>query len=337
MAKIQQINRDGDLPGFAAYRIRGLYPVSGGGPALQSVLDDIFVEVSEAVAAGARFIVLSDRDSDAGWAPIPSLLLTAAVHHHLIREKTRTQVGLVVEAGDVREVHHVALLIGYGASAVNPYLAMESVEDLAARGLVPVEPEQAVRNLIKALGKGVLKVMSKMGISTVASYHGAQVFEALGLDHVLVDRYFTGTSSKLGGVGLEVVAEEAARRHEVAYPRSGVRPSHRTLDVGGEYQWRREGELHLFNPETVFRLQHSTRARRYDVFKQYTKAVDQQSERLMTLRGLLRFKDASATGRTPLALEEVESVEAIVRRFSTGAMSYGSISQEAHETLAIAM
>ena len=290
LAKIQHINRDGDLPGFATARIRGLYPVAGGGPALHNALDDIFVEVSEAVAAGARFIVLSDRDSDADWAPIPSLLLTAAVHHHLIRQKTRTQVGLVVEAGDVREVHHVALLIGYGASAVNPYLAMESVEDLAARGLVPVEPEQAVRNLIKALGKGVLKVMSKMGISTVASYHGAQVFEAVGLDQVLVDRYFTGTSSKLGGIGLEVVAEEVARRHEVAYPRSGVRPSHRTLDVGGEYQWRREGELHLFNPETVFRLQHSTRARRYDVFKQYTKAVDEQSERLMTLRGLFGFR-----------------------------------------------
>jgi glutamate synthase (NADPH/NADH) large chain len=319
LAKIQHINRDGDLPGFATARIRGLYPVAGGGPALHNALDDIFVEVSEAVAAGARFIVLSDRDSDSDWAPIPSLLLTAAVHHHLIREKTRTQVGLVVEAGDVREVHHVALLIGYGASAVNPYLAMESVEDLAVRGLVPVEPEQAVRNLIKALGKGVLKVMSKMGISTVASYHGAQVFEAVGLDHVLVDRYFTGTSSKLGGIGLEVVAEEVARRHEVAYPRSGVRPSHRTLDVGGEYQWRREGELHLFNPETVFRLQHSTRARRYDVFKQYTQAVDEQSE------------------RPPVPISVVEPVESIVPRFSTGAMSYGSISQEAHENLAIAM
>ncbi|HEX4698211.1 MAG TPA: glutamate synthase large subunit [Actinomycetes bacterium] len=338
LAKIQQINRDGDLPGFAAYRIRGLYPVSGGGPALQSVLEDIFTEVSEAVEAGARLIVLSDRDSDSEWAPIPSLLLTSAVHHHLIREKTRTQVGLVVEAGDVREVHHVALLVGYGASAVNPYLAMETVEDLATRGLVDVPADVAVRNLIKALGKGVLKVMSKMGISTVASYHGAQVFEAVGLDQRFVERYFTGTSSKLGGIGLEVLAQEVARRHAVAYPRGGdLAPAHRTLDVGGEYQWRREGELHLFNPETVFRLQHATRARRYDVFKQYTAAVDEQSERLMTLRGLLRFKDASATGRVPLPLEEVEPVEAIVRRFSTGAMSYGSISQEAHETLAIAM
>ncbi len=335
LAKIQHINRDGDLPGFATHRIRGLYPVAGGGPALHNALDDIFLEVSEAVAAGARFIVLSDRDSDADWAPIPSLLLTAAVHHHLIRQRTRTKVGLLVEAGDVREVHHVALLVGYGASAVNPYLAMESVEDLAVRGLVPVAPDVAVRNLIKALGKGVLKVMSKMGISTVASYHGAQVFEAVGLDHQLVDRYFTGTSSVLGGIGLDVIAEEVARRHTVAYPRSSDAPSsHRTLQIGGEYQWRREGELHLFNPETVFRLQHATRARRYDVFQQYTRAVDEQSERLMTLRGLFRFRTGE---RTPVPIEEVEPVEAIVKRFSTGAMSYGSISQEAHETLAIAM
>ena len=271
LAKIVHINRDGDLPGLAAQRISGLYPVAGGGPALQLSLEHIFEEVTEAVDAGARLIVLSDRDSDAQWAPIPSLLLTSAVHHHLIRTKTRTQVALIVAAGDVREVHHVALLIAYGASAVNPYLAMESVEDLALHGLVPgVTPEQAVRNLIKALGKGVLKVMSKMGISTVASYHGSQVFEAVGLDQKLVDRYFTGTSSKLGGIGLEVLAAEVAARHGVAYTSRRASSAHRSLDVGGDYQWRREGELHLFNPETVFRLQHATRARRYDVFKQYT-------------------------------------------------------------------
>jgi len=335
LAKIEHINRDGDLPGFAATRISGLYRVRGGGAALRDRLEEIFAEVSAAVAGGARFVVLSDRDSDTELAPIPSLLLTSAVHHHLVREKTRTQVGLVVEAGDVREVHHVALLIGYGASAVNPYLAMETVEDLARSGLIPgVDPATAVRHLIKALGKGVLKVMSKMGISTVASYHGAQVFEALGLDQDLVDRYFTGTSSKLGGVGLDVLAEEVARRHAVAYPRGGDRPAHRTLEVGGEYQWRREGELHLFNPETVFRLQHATRARRYDIFKQYTQAVDEQAERLMTLRGLFRFKQGV---RAPVPLEEVEPASEIVKRFSTGAMSYGSISKEAHETLAIAM
>ena len=197
--------------------------------------------------------------------------MTAAVHHHLVREKTRTQVGLIVEAGDVREVHHVALLIGYGAAAVNPYLAMESVEDLARDGFyVKAEPEVAVANLVKALGKGVLKVMSKMGVSTVASYTGAQIFEALGLSQELVDKYFTGTTSKLGGVGLDELAEEVARRHRVAYPRDGIAPSHRDLEMGGEYQWRREGELHLFDPETVFRLQHATREGRYDVFKQYT-------------------------------------------------------------------
>ena len=335
LAKIQHINRDGDLPGFDATRISGLYRVSGGGTALRERLEEIFGEVTAAVDRGARFIVLTDRDSDAQWAPIPSLLLTSAVHHHLIRAGTRTQVGLVVEAGDVREVHHVALLVGYGASAVNPYLAMETVEDLAIHGLVAdVAPDQAVRNLIKALGKGVLKVMSKMGISTVASYHGAQVFEAVGLEQEMVDRYFTGTSSKLGGIGLDVLAEEVARRHSLAYPPGGAQPTHRTLDIGGEYQWRREGELHLFNPETVFRLQHATRARRYDVFKQYTAAVDTQSERLMTLRGLFRFKDDQ---RPAVPLDEVEPVESIVRRFSTGAMSYGSISKEAHETLAVAM
>lgn len=338
LAKIRHINREGDHPGFITHVARGLYDVAGGGDALARRLEEICEEVSAAIADGARVIVLSDRHSKADLAPIPSLLLTAAVHHHLVREKTRTQVGLLVEAGDVREVHHVALLIGYGAAAVNPYLAMESVEDLARDAYyVTAEPEKAVANLVKALGKGVLKVMSKMGVSTVASYTGAQIFEALGLSQELVDRYFTGTTSKLGGIGLDVIAEEVARRHRVAYPTSGISPAHRDLAIGGEYQWRREGEPHLFDPETVFRLQHATRQGRYDVFKQYTSRVDEQSQRLMTLRGLFRFKDAEATGRGPIPIEEVEPVEAIVKRFSTGAMSYGSISQEAHETLAIAM
>ena len=299
-------------------------------------IDEICAEVSAAIADGARIIVLSDRHSTADLAPIPSLLLTGAVHHHLVREKTRTQVGLVIEAGDVREVHHVALLIGYGAAAVNPYLAMETVEDLARDGyFVDVEPEKAVKNLVKSLGKGVLKVMSKMGVSTVASYTGAQIFEAVGLSQALVDRYFTGTTSKLGGIGLDTIAEEVARRHRKAYPVDGLPPAHRSLEIGGEYQWRREGEPHLFDPETVFRLQHSTRTGRYDIFKQYTARVDEQSERLMTLRGLFRFRRRAAA--TPIPIEEVEPVSEIVKRFSTGAMSYGSISQEAHETLAIAM
>ncbi len=338
LVKIRHINRDGDLPGFVTHVSRGLYDVQGGGAALARRLEEICEEVSAAISLGARIIVLSDRHARAEKAPIPSLLMTAAVHHHLVREKTRTQVGLIVEAGDVREVHHVALLIGYGAAAVNPYLAMESVEDLARdRFYVTTEPEVAVTNLVKGLGKGVLKVMSKMGVSTVASYTGAQIFEALGLSQELVDKYFTGTTSKLGGVGLDQLAEEVARRHRVAYPRDGIAPPHRDLEMGGEYQWRREGELHLFDPETVFRLQHATREGRYDVFKQYTARVNEQSERLLTLRGLFRFKDAEGSGRAPIDIDEVEPVSGIVKRFSTGAMSYGSISQEAHETLAIAM
>jgi glutamate synthase (NADPH/NADH) large chain len=334
LSKIVHMNADGDLPGYATHVVRGLYEVSGGSVAMKARLEEIFVEVSTAITAGARFVVLSDRDSSRDLAPIPTLLLTSAVHHHLIREKTRTQVGLLVEAGDVREVHHVALLIGFGAAAVNPYLAMESVEDLIRSGAIAgLSTDKAVKNLIKALGKGVLKVMSKMGISTVASYRGAQVFEAIGLSQELIDSYFTGTVSQLGGIGLEVVAEEVSARHATAYPLDAVRLPHRKLDVGGEYQWRREGEPHLFDPDTVFRLQHSTRARRYDVFKEYTARVDEQSERLMTLRGLFQF----AAGQTAVPIDEVEPVSAIVARFNTGAMSYGSISQEAHETLAVAM
>lgn len=338
LAKIRHINRDGDRPGFVTHVARGLYEVEGGGAAMAARISEICAEVSAAIADGARIIVLSDRHSTSELAPIPSLLLTGAVHHHLVREKTRTQVGLLVEAGDVREVHHVALLVGYGAAAVNPYLAMESVEDLARAGYyVTADPQVAVKNLVKALGKGVLKVMSKIGVSTVASYTGAQIFEAVGLAQEFVEQYFAGTTSKLGGVGIDTIAQEVAMRHAAAYPRSGVSPSHRELAIGGEYQWRREGEPHLFDPETVFRLQHATRAGRYDVFKQYTSRVDEQSERLMTLRGLFRFKNAEQGGRAPISVDEVEPVEAIVKRFSTGAMSYGSISQEAHETLAIAM
>ncbi|MEU8352597.1 glutamate synthase large subunit, partial [Streptomyces sp. NPDC048845] len=336
LAKLIHINADGDLPGLAAATLSGLYRVSGGGESLAARIAEICAEADNAIAGGARLIVLSDRHSDAEHAPIPSLLLTSAVHHHLIRTKQRTQVGLLVEAGDVREVHHVALLIGYGAAAVNPYLAMESVEDLVRAGtfLTDVEAEQAIRNLIKALGKGVLKVMSKMGISTVASYRGAQVFEAVGLDPEFVEQFFHGTATKIGGAGLDIIAQEVAARHAKAYPVSGIAPAHRALEIGGEYQWRREGEPHLFDPDTVFRLQHSTRSRRYDIFKQYTERVNEQSERLMTLRGLFALK---AGEREPVSLDEVEPASEIVKRFSTGAMSYGSISKEAHETLAIAM
>lgn len=335
LAKIRHMNKDGDMPGFSVHVVRGLYDVAGGGRALKEKIDEICADVSRAVADGARIIVLSDRHSNADLAPIPSLLLTGAVHHHMVREKLRTQAGLIVETGDVREVHHVALLIGFGATAVNPYLALETGEDLAREGVFVqgVEPAKAARNVVYGLGKGVLKVMSKMGVSTVSSYTGAQIFECIGLSQDVVDAYFTGTSSKLGGVGLDVIAAEVAARHAVAYPTSGI-VGPRQLEVGGEYQWRREGPEHLFDPETVFRLQHSTRTGRYDIFKQYTSRVDDQSERLMTLRGLFAFKDGE---RPSIPIDEVEPVSEIVKRFSTGAMSYGSISQEAHETLAIAM
>ena len=335
LAKIIHVNADGDQPGFASHVVRGLFPIAGGGRSLVARLDQIRQEVSNAINDGARIIVLSDRDGDAENAPIPSLLLTSAVHHHLIREKSRTKVGLVVESGEVREVHHVALLIGFGAAAVNPYLAMESAEDLVRQGVITgITPEKAVRNLIKSLGKGVLKVMSKMGVSTIASYTGAQIFEAIGLSTEVIEEYFVGTTSRLGGVGIEIIAQETIKRHHIAYPPGGGIPGSMKLQIGGEYQWRREGEPHLFDPETVFTLQHATRSKRFDVFKRYTTRVDDQSKRLMTLRGLLTLKQGV---RTPISIDDVEPVSEILKRFATGAMSYGSISQEAHETLAIAM
>ncbi|WP_134662561.1 MULTISPECIES: glutamate synthase large subunit [unclassified Amycolatopsis] len=335
LAKLVHVNDDGDLPEFQAVTVMGRYKVNGGGDALVQRLDEIRAEVSEAIEDGARLIVLSDRGVDADHAPIPSLLLTGAVHHHLVREKTRTQVGLIVEAGDAREVHHIALLVGYGVAAVNPYLAMATVEEMAHRGLIPgVTPKQATTNLIKALGKGVRKTMSKMGVSTVASYTGAQIFEAVGLGSEVIDTCFTGTTSRLGGVGFDTLAEEVSQRHVRAFPVDGVRASHRELETGADYQWRREGEPHLFNPQTVFKLQHSTRSGKYDIFKEYTKAVNDQAEKLLTLRGLFDFKFGD---RTPVPIEEVEPVSEIVKRFATGAISYGSISMEMHQTLAIAM
>ncbi len=339
LAKLVHVNDDGDQSGFAAHVVSGLFRVRDGGPALREALARACRETSEAIARGTRIIVLSDRDSDQAWAPIPSLLLTSAVHHHLIREKTRTQVGLVIESGDAREVHHMALLAGYGAGAINPYLAFESIEDMIANdlhGLGDLDPHEAIKRYVKAAGKGVLKVMSKMGISTLASYRGAQVFEAIGLGHDIVAEYFTGTVSRLGGVGLDELAREAAIRHSHAYPPRPEARAHRRLrlDIAGQYQWRREGEYHLFNPETVFKLQHATRAGRYDIFKEYTRLVDDQAQQLATLRGLFAFREDA---RTPVPIDEVEPVSEIVKRFATGAMSYGSISKEAHETLAIAM
>ncbi|MFM6963096.1 MAG: glutamate synthase large subunit [Micrococcales bacterium] len=333
IAKIKHIDEK-DGAGHA-YTVAGTYRVDGGAEALAERIREIFDEVDEAVANGATFLILSDRDSTREVAPIPSLLLVSSVHHHLLRSGNRTRVGLVVEAGDVREVHHVAALIGYGSAAVNPYLALESVELMARNGqLAGVSAEQASKNLKYALGKGVLKIMSKMGISTVQSYAGAQVFEAIGLSQEFVDTYFTGTTSQLGGIGIEVIHQEISVRHSSAYPVDIALNPHENLEVGGEYGWRREGPPHLFNPETVFKLQHSTRNKRYDIFREYTKLVDDQSENLMTLRGLFTLREGL---RPAVAIDEVESVASIVKRFSTGAMSYGSISKEAHETLAIAM
>jgi glutamate synthase (NADPH/NADH) large chain len=345
LAKLMYVNEHGETPGFKAFAIDGLFevgeageagaPTTAGGEALGRALEEVRRQVSAAIADGANLIVLSDRNATAGWAPIPSLLLTSAVHHHLVRQKTRTRVGLVIETGDAREVHHMALLIGYGAAAVNPYLALDSIDDMISEGLLEgVSPRQARRNYMKASCKGVLKVMSKMGISTVASYTGAQVFEAIGLDRALIDEYFTGTASRIGGVGLSVLAAEVATRHRMAFDERPTERAHRELEVGGEYQWRREGEHHLFNPRTVFKLQHATRAKRYSVFKEYTAAVDDQAQRLATLRGLMRMKPAAGG---PIPIDQVEPISAIMARFSTGAMSYGSISAEAHENLAIAM
>lgn len=330
LAKIVHL---GEATDYRTHVMKGLYKVAGGARALARKLREMCEEASAAIRGGARIIVLSDRNSNAELAPIPSLLMTAALHHHLVREKTRAQVGIVVEAGDVREVHHLALLLGYGAAAVNPYLLFETAEDLARRECyVSVTPEEAIHGVEKGLAKGLLKIMSKMGVSTVASYTGAQIFQAVGLSREFVDEYFTGTSSQLGGIGLAEIAAEIESRHSRAYPVQGITTSRRSLPVGGEYQWRRDGEQHLFDPESVFRLQHATRTGDFEVFRQYSALIDDNSARTMTLRSLLKFKDVA-----PVPLEEVEPIESIMRRFSTGAMSYGSISQEAHETLARAM
>ena len=333
LARIKNIDRGNNIG--KAVTISGLYRVDQGAKALEARLDEMANEIDQALEDGATFIILSDRDSNRELAPIPSLLSISAMHHHLIRKGTRSRAGIVVECGDARDVHHMATLIGFGASGINPYLALETAEDMVIRGVVQgITPERSSKNMVKALGKGVLKIMSKMGISTIASYGGAQCFEAIGLSQELVDRYFTGTITKLGGVGLEILHIEIEKRHLAAYPLESASTVHLPLEVGGEMKWRREGPPHLFNPETIFKLQHSTKQKSYEIFKEYTKAVDDQAQRLMTLRGLFKFRDDL---RTPIPIEEVEPISEIVKRFSTGAMSLGAISPEAHETLAIAM
>ena len=307
-----------------------LYDPKEDGPGLARAMEQLCRKASVAVEAGVGVLILSDRGVDADHAPIPSLLAVAGVHHHLVREGTRHKCGLLIETGEAREVHHIALLLGYGAGSVNPYLAFESLDDLIRQGLLPgISHNDAVKHYIKALNKGVLKVMSKMGISTLQSYCGAQIFEAIGLDRQFVDTYFTSTASKIGGIGLSQISEEVRQRHAHAYSAQRSNEPH----SGGEYQWRRDGELHLFNPDTVFKLQHATRLGQYAIFKEYTQLVNDQSKARATLRGLFGLKPFGP----PVPLADVEPIEAILPRFSTGAMSYGSISQEAHETLAIAM
>jgi glutamate synthase (ferredoxin) len=321
-----------DIRGFRSITLPMLYAAAEGAGGLERALDELQRRASAAVADGHNIVILSDRGLSREWAAIPSLLATAAVHHHLVRRGERTRCGLVLETGDAREVHHMCLLIGYGAGAVNPWVAFETLDDMIGEGLLTdIDHARAVKHYVKALNKGILKVMSKMGISTLQSYCGAQIFEAVGLNRDLVERYFTGTASRVGGIGLDVIAEEAQRRHARAFPTRPV--GEPELDWGGEYQWRRDGEYHLFNPDTVFKLQHATRAGQDRIFREYTRLVDDQSTRLATLRGLIDLRPAAA----PVPLADVEPVESILRRFATGAMSYGSISQEAHETLAIAM
>lgn len=334
MAQLKRLDRARQLDGYyKPYVVQGLYEVTGGGEALARRLEEIFAEIDEAIESGSNFLVLSDRDSNHVMAPIPSLLLTSAVQHHLLRKQTRTQISMVVEAGDVREIHHVALLIAYGAAAVNPYLAFESVEELSRTGFLTVDARQAINNLKNALSTGVLKIMSKMGVSTIMSYRGAQLFEAVGLNKDVIDAYFTGTVSRVEGCGLDELAEEVAMRHREAYPNQWTATPHRELRTGGEYKWRRTGEEHLNDPEAIFLLQQSTQRGDYEMFKQYSHHIDDTSHRLMTLRGLMKFNQV----REPIDIDEVEPATEIVKRFSTGAMSYGSISKEAHETLAIAM
>src|SRR5438067_1198427 len=317
--------------GFKALTLPVLYSVAEGAAGLERILELLQRRASEAIAEGYNVIILSDRGISRKTAAIPSLLATASMHQHLVRRGQRTRCGLVIETGDAREVHHLCLLVGYGAGAVNPWVAFETIDDMISEGLLTdTDRAKAIKNYIKALNKGILKVMAKMGISTLQSYTGAQIFEAIGLNGDLVHRYLTGTVSRVSGIGLDVIADEVRRRHEHAFPE---RPVGAELDWGGEYQWRRDGEHHMVNPDMIAKLQHATRSGSYGQFKDFTRLCDDQSKRLATLRGLIEFRPSAS----PVPIEEVEPVESILKRFATGAMSYGSISQEAHETLAIAM
>ncbi|MEI6193310.1 MAG: glutamate synthase large subunit [Verrucomicrobiota bacterium] len=320
-----------DRPGFKSATLPILFKVADGKNGLETALDNLFAATDKAIKDGVNVLILSDRGVSPELAPIPALLATAGLHHHLIRAGTRGKVGLVLESGEPREVHHFALLIGYGCSAINPYLAYETIDDLIKGGLLlKTDHKTAQKKFIKAAIKGVVKTMAKMGISTVQSYRGAQIFEAVGLNSEVVDRYFTWTPSRIQGVGLDVIAAEAIARHHHAFP---TRQVNGELEAGGQYQWRDGGEQHLFNPQTIHKLQTACRTNNEKVYREYADLLNDRSKSLCTLRGLLEFKFAE----TPIPIEEVESVESILKRFKTGAMSYGSISKEAHEALAIAM
>ncbi|QYJ16574.1 Ferredoxin-dependent glutamate synthase 1 [Rubrobacter xylanophilus DSM 9941] len=327
--ELEKVRHLGAEP-FSATTLSTLFPAAGGGEGLRRALESLCERAERAVRGGSPVLVLSDRGVSPNQAPIPSLLATAAVHHHLVRRGIRTATTLVVETAEAREVHHFALLVGYGATAVNPYLAFETIEKLARDGMLGgVGPEEAQKNYIKAIQKGLLKILSKMGISTLLSYCGAQIFEAVGLSREVIDRYFTGTASRIGGVGLEEIAREVRMRHEAAFEVGDLGPEE--LDVGGEYQQRHQGQYHQWNPETIVPLQRAVRTRSFETFKEFTRHFDERSARFATLRGLLEFE------RDPIPLEEVEPAKEIVKRFTTGAMSLGALSKEAHETLAIAM
>ena len=321
-----------DLPGLKVGVLSTLFRVGRGERGLVKSMEELCTAARRLIEDDeVNVLVLSDRGVNRERAPMPALLAVSGLHHYLIREGMRTRVSLVLETGDAREVHHFALLIGYGASAINPYLAFETIDGMIRdEMLTNIDHKTACKNFVKAATKGVIKVMSKMGISAVQSYHGAQVFEAVGLHQEVVDEYFTGTPSRVGGIGIDIVAQEVLSRHHAAFPERPV--NGHTLPVGGQYQWRSEGEYHLFNPESIHRLQKAVRVGSYSIYKSYAQLIDDQSKNLATLRGLLEFKAGDA-----VPLDEVESIESIMKRFKTGAMSYGSISKEAHETLAIAM
>jgi len=321
-----------DRPGFKPVTLPILFKASEGTLGLEYALDQLFAATDKAIIGGSNIIILSDRGISAENAPIPAMLAVAGLHHHLIRQGTRTRVGIVLESGEPREVHHFALLIGYGCSAINPYFAYDSLDDMIHEGLlVDVDHKTAVKKYIKAVVKGVVKTMAKMGISTIQSYRGAQIFEAIGLNHSVIDKYFTWTVSRIEGVGLDVLAEEALARHRQAFPERPV--DNVALDTGGQYQWRDDGEFHLFNPQSIHKLQLACRLGSYKLFKEYAELINHQAQNLCTLRGLLDFNWAEKS----VPIGEVEPVESNVKRFKTGAMSYGSISQETHEALAIAM